>query len=119
MNPHIENVPEGLVYLSMPYTHSDPSVRELRMETFWVAAAKLIDLGVHAISPMSMEPTLDYSSRGDDWSTWQLYCNSLMAASDEIWVLKMEGWEKSLGVAGEIAYAREHGKPVRYLNVDA
>lgn len=117
MTIKIDDIPKGLVYLSMPYSHADSGVVYRRMVTFWKIAHQLIDMGVHVISPMSMEPGLEYTDRGSDWATWQTYCNALMDASEEIWVMTLDGWEQSAGVTGEIEYAKQHGKQVRFLDV--
>lgn len=110
-------VPPGLVYLALPYTSSDPGVAAGRMEGFWKAASELIDGGVHIVSGMSMEPTKAYSARQNDWDNWQAYCESLIDAANEVWVLMLPGWEESAGVAGEVAHARAQGKRVRYVDI--
>lgn len=115
--PNLANPPKGLVYLSIPYSHPSPAVVSERMKNFWIAMARLIDHGVHVISPMTAEPTLQYSNRKGDWDTWQIYCNALMDVSEEIWVLTLDGWDQSSGVEGEIQYAFKHRKPVRYLDL--
>lgn len=111
----IEDIPKGLVYLSMPFNDKDSGVMYRRMVQFWKTAGELISAGVHVVSPMSMEPTLRYSDMTTNWESWANYANALIAASEEVWVMQLDGWDKSSGVAGEILYAREHGKQVRFL----
>lgn len=49
---------------------------------------------------------------GDFWMEQDL---PLLARCDEMAVLCLDGWENSNGVKKEIAFAEEHGIPVRYL----
>ncbi|NDD98325.1 MAG: DUF1937 family protein, partial [Actinobacteria bacterium] len=40
-----------------------------------------------------------------DWETWKSFCLTFLKKSDEIWVYKMDGWNRSRGVAEEIEFA--------------
>ena len=107
----------SLIYLSIPYSHPDQSIRTGRMAAFWKACAHLIEHEYHVVSPMSMEPALKHLPNNQaDWNTWEKYCVDLLSASEEVWVLQLEGWDKSQGVQGEIDYAKELNKTVRYLH---
>lgn len=52
-----------------------------------------------------------------DYKFWQHMDRGMIDASDEVWVLKMDGWERSEGITDEIAYAESLGKPVKYIEV--
>lgn len=51
-----------------------------------------------------------------DWGYWERHDERLLAACDELWVLKLDGWQHSRGVQAEIAIARAMGKPVRFVS---
>ena len=53
-----------------------------------------------------------------DWEFWKNFCLSFLEKCDEIMVFKMEGWDKSRGVAEEIKFAEEKGIKVTYKDVD-
>ena len=50
-----------------------------------------------------------------DWNYWKNYLELILPRCDELWVLKMEGWDKSNGVAGEIELAKKLNIPINYL----
>lgn len=72
------------------------------------------------ISPMFMGYAIipHLSNQEATWSTWGNHCERLIEASDELWVIKFDGWENSTGVTMEIAHARHHNKPVAYVELD-
>lgn len=41
-------------------------------------------------------------------------CKSLISKCDELWVLKIDGWEQSKGVSAEIEYAESLNIPIKY-----
>ena len=43
---------------------------------------------------------------------WLNFDRDVISCSDEMWVLTLPGWEESVGVANEIAFAREIDLPV-------
>lgn len=51
-----------------------------------------------------------------DHALWMEICRPYMEFSDSLLVAMMDGWKKSRGIAEEIAYFREQGKPVAFLN---
>lgn len=51
---------------------------------------------------------------GPTYDTWKERCRRLIDVSDEVHVLTYPGWEDSVGVADEIAYATEIGVDVTY-----
>jgi hypothetical protein len=52
-------------------------------------------------------------SRG--WDYWQRYDREMIAHADKVLVVKIDGWQESKGIAGEIAIALQLGIPVEYM----
>ncbi len=52
------------------------------------------------------------------WADWGRHCREIIERSDQVWVLEYDGWDTSVGVAGEIAHANKHGVPVLNLKVN-
>jgi hypothetical protein len=71
------------------------------------------------ISPMVQDyQLLPYMDNVEaTWEKWGHHCRDLIAVCDEVWVLMYAGWSTSVGVAGEVAHATLHNKPVSYLSV--
>lgn len=55
------------------------------------------------------------------WNEWGWKrgkaCEILIERSDEIWVLKFDGWDTSVGVSEEVKHAQLHNKCVKYVDV--
>lgn len=107
-----------LIYLAVPYSHTDLSVRIERFEAANAAAAKLIEQGNHVFSPISHTHPIELASKGKlpmGWEYWAAYDERMLSNCDRVIVLDIEGWTSSKGVQAEIAIARRMGKPVDYL----
>jgi hypothetical protein len=71
------------------------------------------------LSPMAQDyqilPFLQ--SKEANWEVWGHRCRAVLSRCEVVWVLKFPGWDKSVGVAGEIECARDYGIPVQYIEV--
>lgn len=105
-----------MIYLASPYTHPDAAVRQERFEAACRAAAELIRRGHIVFSPVAHSHGIAQHGLPVDWSFWERHDRRLLVACDELWVLKLDGWQQSRGVQAEIAIARELGKPVHFVS---
>jgi hypothetical protein len=84
-------------------------------------ALGLIRRGHIAYSPVSYGHALALVQNGcvpTDFSFWQAHCLSFLQHWAEVLaVLRLHGWEKSVGVTAEIAEAHRLGLPVIMLNL--
>lgn len=103
-----------MIYLASPYSHPDPDVREQRYRAACHAAAELIQAGHIVFSPVIHSHPLTAFGLPTGWEFWQRVDLALLERCDEVVVLKLEGWEESVGVHAEIRTAGELGKPVRH-----
>ena len=53
---------------------------------------------------------------GPTYESWKSRCRQLIEVSDKLVVIKTPGWEKSVGVADEIAYAKANRLPIEYID---
>jgi hypothetical protein len=106
-----------MIYLASPYSHPDPVVREKRFRMACRITARLVHAGRVVLSPVVHGHPLVGFGLPTDWSFWQRIDRAYLARCDEVMVLVQDGWELSAGVRSELVYARELGKPVRYLGV--
>lgn len=105
-----------LVYVASPYTHPDPAEIERRYLEVTKITAELVNGGMMAISPITYGHTLAaIAQMPGDWDFWMEFCLSLLNRCDKLLVVKMQGWEESRGVQAEIAYAKEHGIEVEFM----
>jgi hypothetical protein len=49
------------------------------------------------------------------WADWGRHCRKLIERSDQVWVLTYDGYDTSVGVAGEIEHAVLRNIPVLYV----
>ena len=104
-------------YLSNPYNGTPYEMRE-RAQAAAQACATLLRKGVYVWSPIvhnhAMMAFSDFSLE-ERRELLLPYDFSLLRGAKGMIVLKLEGWDKSYGVAREIELCEELGIPVQYL----
>jgi hypothetical protein len=106
-----------LVYLASPYSHA--AIRDARYQAACRATAALISAGHVVFSPIVHSHPLVAFGLAGNWETWERIDRAFLERFDEVAVLMLDGWDQSIGVQAELRIAREMGKPVRFLEVDA
>lgn len=126
-----------LIYLASPYTPTEEqiakhraaapgsadevaaSIKRARFDAVCRATAALMRAGVHVISPIAAShPVALAGELPGDFAFWQALDRELIDACAEVWVLAIDGWDTSVGIADEVEYALEHGKAVHYVDPD-
>lgn len=106
-----------VVYIACPYSHPDKSIVEKRVRQFSLFAASIENGGQeHAVSAVFNHLVNMYGDLPTDWEYWKSYSLTLLDKSTKMYVLKLDGWDKSVGVAGEIEYAIQANKPIIYVD---
>lgn len=99
-----------LIYLACPFRHTDLSVQKKRCKTAHYVAAQLFLEGKTVFSPLTHNETLiDLIQDRVPGEHWMQFDLTILAICKKLYVLKMEGWELSKGVAREIAFAKANG----------
>jgi hypothetical protein len=104
-----------LIYLASPYSNADPAVEQARFDAVCRAAAALMRQGLLVFSPIAHSHPIARFGLPTDWSFWQRYDSAFLAQCDELWVLMLPGWDRSVGVRAEVRLAKEMGKPMRLV----
>jgi len=105
-----------LTYLASPYSSHCPEIRWERYFAAVEVSAGLMRQGMLIYCPIAH--THDMAVRHGlptDWAFWERHCRAFLASSERLIVLKLDGWEDSVGVAAEIRIAEEMGIPVSFL----
>lgn len=105
----------NLIYLASPYSDEEPFVMNARWKSVRKYASNLIELGYLVFSPVVYQ--LHYGLP-KDFSFWKSMDFKMIEAADEVWILKLKGWNKSVGVVAEMNYAVKLGKPIRFVTVN-
>ena len=103
-----------MIYLAAPYSHPDRAVVEHRMELFRQVSNHLNEGGLYCTSPLYNH----FLGMSGTWEVWKAYSTLQLRSCAALWVLKLAGWEESVGLAAEIALAQELGLPITYRTVE-
>ena len=106
-------------YLAGPYSSVHIHIRERRYNQISFVAAQLMKRGECIYSPITSchHIAIDYDLPFDT-NFWLNHDLAILARCDKLLVLQLEGWEHSIGVQCEIAFADEHNIPVEYVTLE-
>jgi nucleoside 2-deoxyribosyltransferase len=106
----------GFIYLASPYSHPDPEVRHQRFEAVNRAAANLMRQGYVVFSPISHSHIIARDhDLPTDWEFWERIDIEFVKKCDRLFVLMIDGWDKSHGVRAERTLAHSLGIPVEFI----
>lgn len=100
-----------MIYLASPYSDQSPAIRNARYVQAASVARQLIRLGHVVFSPIAYSHQMA-DELGGDFESWQKFDLEMIDVADEVWVLTLNGWKESIGVAAEIEHARRIGTSV-------
>ena len=104
-----------MIYLACPY-NGDSEIRKLRFKQVNEVAGKLMAERKYVFSPIShTHPIAEETSLPLGWDYWEQYDRKFIEMCDEMYVLKLDGWEDSIGVSAEIKIAKELDMKITYL----
>lgn len=104
------------VYLASPYSDLSPRVREERFYAAMRATAWLLMQRIWVYSPIvhCHELAIRCSLRFDA-EYWQEYNEAMLISANKLFVLGIDGWDKSKGVTGERAFAGLKNIPAQLI----
>lgn len=107
-----------LSYLASPFSHKDKWVMKLRWAIITAIGAKLISQKHHIFGPITESHSYAEFGVGESgWQFWGEHDRLMISKCDEVLVVKMKGWEDSVGVNAEIQYAIDKGIPLKFIEV--
>lgn len=106
-----------MIYLASPYTHPSKAVEAERYQQTLQAFATLCLAGAVVYSPIvSCHPAAVAYGMPTDAKWWEGFNREFMLACDRLIVLRLAGWEQSVGVRDEIAFFAERGIRPEWLD---
>lgn len=106
------------VYLASPYTpHAGESI-EQRVDAACKWAARLMERGEAVFSPIAHSHAIAehlMPTRRFDHDFWLTQDLAVLKHCQKLYVLMLPGWERSRGVAAEIACAEACRIPIEYI----
>jgi len=108
------------IYLAVPYSHPSPRIRDFRFVMANEAAALLICQGHHVFSPIShSHPIATAHELPKDFSFWHDFDLSFLTRwAEEVYLLELEDWDKSIGVQAELEYAKSFNLPITHISLE-
>ncbi len=88
----------------MPYSHSDPRVREARYKTATSVAAFLMNEGATVFSPITYGHQICQYGIDTNFKRWAELDYPMIAWADELWLLELDGQDTSFGVREKLNY---------------
>lgn len=107
-----------MIYLAQPYTSHDPAIMQERYFIACKVIADLINKGYKVFSPIVYGHYLVQYGTGSEFADWEEFDKWMIDNCSRFVVLRLEGWEESVGVKEEIEYADSLGKYVEYMDVN-
>jgi hypothetical protein len=99
-----------MIYLASPYSHPDKAVEAERYQQTMRAFAELCLAGAIIYSPIvSCHPAAVAYGMPTDAAWWARFNREFMFCCDRLVVLRLPGWEESVGVRDEITFFAERG----------
>jgi hypothetical protein len=107
-----------VIFLSAPYNDPDSAVMEDRVKKVAIVASQIERSGKgHVIAPnLSNHLMVKHGHVPRETSWWASQFLTLLSRCDELWVLKLPGWDRSVGVKQEIDHAAKNHIKIRYLD---
>ncbi len=108
-----------MIYLASPYSNLSARVREARYIAVCIAAAKLIEKGIHVFSPIAHSHGISlHMQEKHDWTFWRKQDIPFLQQADGMLVLCLDGWEDSVGIKAERKFMLDRMCPVFYTTPD-
>jgi len=108
----------GYIYVASPYSSSSAAIREQRFQAVLSYVMRGLGAGELLLSPIVYGHQMAILGLSGGFSFWKRFDASLIDGSCGVRVLKLPGWEASVGVKWEIDYALNSGhgrKEVAYI----
>lgn len=106
-----------IVYLSCPFCHSDPLICEERVMKANKFASSLMREGIIVFCPLIHNVSILKYGLPVGWDYWEQFNKAFINKCDRLYVLKLDGWEKSVGVQAEVGIARSLRIPIEYFSL--
>jgi hypothetical protein len=104
-----------MVYLASPYTCRsrrpwlNRRIQHLRARLASIACGLLINDGLVVFGPITFSHPIERELKlPGSWEYWEAFDRWYVERAVALWLLKLPGWERSVGMQAEIKIAQEH-----------
>jgi len=108
-----------MIYIGSPYSSPASSVRDDRAYQAGAFAAHCAQKGLVVYCPIaSWHHIAKEHSLPKDFYFWRHLNLNILRHCTEMWVLRLDGWDESVGLTGEMDFAQEVGITIRHFDGD-
>lgn len=105
-----------LIYLASPYSHENKNIEAYRFAKAEEFVAMQMEKGKIIFSPIVYSHRIAiHFNLGTTSLYWKTFNDEIQSRCDSTWVLKLPGWDKSIGVSQEIKLAERLGHEVQFV----
>lgn len=109
-----------LYYLASPYSHPCPLVRSYRVYLNALAVSWLWNNNNRVFSPLLHNHTvIEQFNLNRGWEFFKYIDEQFLSRCDVLLVLKLPGWQESVGVKAEMVFACHLGMRIEYLDPES
>lgn len=101
-----------MIYLASPYTSPDTQKQIQRYKLARQAHDHLTAANVPVFSPIMIGHEMTKRGFRRDHAWWMQWCLQFLRQSNALYVLTIEDWDVSKGVAEEVRFAAARGLPI-------
>lgn len=104
-----------MIYLASPYTHPNEAIRIRRFILARDFVHSHLCENVILFSPIVYTHQLAMTHQMPvEAQFWKFFNEDILRKADSMWVLKIDGWDESVGVLHEIEFAAKIRLPIEY-----
>jgi len=103
-------------YMASPYYHKDPTVRHARFQAACLAAGWAIKNGLYLYSPIAHTASIaNFCDLPHDFNFWEKFDTVGIGSCKDFYILRIPGWDESVGVWREINITEDLGKDLYFI----
>lgn len=107
---------EGYVYIASPYSHPEPLIREERYLRASYYLQQCLTSRKWAYSPIvHCHELAKIWNLPKDAAFWEDYNFTMLQRAARLEVLRLDGWDQSVGIKAELKKAETFGLPIVYV----
>lgn len=109
-----------MIYLASPYKHESHEVEIFRYRAASLVAAKLLNEGRKIFCPIAYShPLVESFEANESWEkVWRTFDFNMLKNCNEMWILELDGWKDSWGIAEEVTIAKAIRIPIFLYSID-
>lgn len=108
-----------MIYLASPYNSPHAAIRLARYEAVLRVAANMMAKGEQVFCPIAYGHQFTvagvFPTPEARWEYFKLFDYEMLFLCEKLVVLKLPGWDESVGVAEEIKWAEQEAMPIEYM----